>query len=77
MSLGFCWGGNSSLSFKTEHPIPFAVRLNEVEVGPGGVIQVKKKDFHLPLNTLGGDNVVNSVLPPSGVLANMEHKPRN
>jgi hypothetical protein len=77
MSMGTCWTGNSSLSFTTARPIPFAVRLNEVELGPGGVVQVKKKDFRLPLNTLGGDNVTNSVTLPSGTTEGLERKTGN
>jgi hypothetical protein len=77
ISLGLCWGGNSSLSFTTDHPIPFAVRLNEVVVGPGGVLQIKKGNFKLPLNTLGSDSVADTATPSSGVLADLQRKPRN
>jgi len=77
MSLGFCWGGNSSLSFTTDRPIPFAVRLNEVQLGPGGVLQIKKTNFKLPLNTLGADNASNTATVPSGLLTDLERKSRN
>ncbi len=77
ISLGLCWGGNSSLSFTTDHPIPFAVRLNEVVVGPGGVLQIKKGNFKLPLNTLGSDSVADTATPSSGVLADLQRKARN
>ena len=77
MSMGVCWGGNASLSFTTNRPIPFAVRLNELEIGPGGVVQVKKKNFSLPLDTLGGDNVANSATLPSGTTEGLERKTGN
>jgi hypothetical protein len=57
ISIGACWASSSTLSFQSATLIPFAVRLNEVIPGPGGLLQVKVTGFKLPNQALGSNDV--------------------
>jgi hypothetical protein len=57
ISVGICWANAATLSFKSESPIPFAVRLNEVILGAGNALTVKDTNFKLPNTALGAEDV--------------------
>ena len=58
VAVDVCRNTDAELSFTSQTAIPFAVRLNEVQPGPGGVLQVKLTDFHLPNLALGNSSDV-------------------
>jgi hypothetical protein len=53
-----CRAESGDLSFTSPTAIPFAVRLNEVVLGPGDVVSVKLTGFRLPTSALGAENPV-------------------
>jgi len=62
ISVGVCKKTTASLSFTTGSYIPFAVRLNEVEIAPGNILQVKVTDFKVPKTTLGPEEAAATVV---------------
>ena len=60
--MGVCWSDAATLSFQSSDSIPFAVRLNEVEVGSDGKPAVKITGFKLPNTALGEEDVAATVL---------------
>lgn len=78
ISVGACWTNAATLSFKSDSPIPFAVRLNEVVVGPGNVLQVKITNFKLPNTALGAEDVAATALinPDDPVMGEITHQSR-
>ena len=52
ISVGVCLANQFTLSFQTDNPIPFAVRLNEVVVGQGDVLSIKVTGFQPPITAL-------------------------
>ena len=58
VSVGICRSTSAELSFTSQTAIPFAVRLNEVEVGPGEFLRVKYTGFRLPNLALGNESDV-------------------
>jgi hypothetical protein len=81
VSVNVCRNTQASLSFTSDEAIPFAVRLNEVQVGPGGILQAKEKNFHLPNKALGSDkDLAATVLidpdHPTATLEFLAHRPR-
>jgi hypothetical protein len=60
--VGACWSDAATLSFKSDTAIPFAVRLNEIVLGPDKkTLQVKVTGFKLPNTALGGEDVAATV----------------
>lgn len=56
ISVGACWSDAATLSFQSDKAIPFAVRLNEVVLGPGNNLKVKVTGFQVPDKAMGGPN---------------------
>jgi hypothetical protein len=73
IALGVCLSNQFTLTFQTSAPIPFAVRLIEVQPDPGGVLAAKITHFVLPNTALGNDDAVRAtaLVEP---LEDMEHK---
>jgi len=76
ISVGVCWASSTTLSFKTDPAIPFAVRLNEVVKAVDNNLAVKITNFKLPNSTLGGDDVSASalVMPDQPILYQVARK---
>ena len=78
ISVGACWSSSATLSFQSDTAIPFAVRLNEVVLGPGDNLQVKITGFKVPTKAMGGGNkdvAATALIDDSNVLAAFDHKP--
>jgi hypothetical protein len=76
VSVGVCRNTTAELSFTSQTNIPFAVRLQEVEVGPGGVLRVKDRNFHLPNLALGNEEDVKGTVlinPANPVISKLKH----
>lgn len=63
ISVGVCWANSYTLSFKADSALPFAVRLNEIQLGDDGLLKVVITNFSPP-NALGGDLKAVVALPP-------------
>lgn len=79
ISVGACWSNTTTLSFKSDKDIPFAVRLNEVAVlakGPTGPLQIKVTGFKLPNTHLGPADVSATALPSADnpILTALNHQ---
>jgi hypothetical protein len=76
ISVGACWADAATLSFQSADAIPFAVRLNEVVVGPGNILQVKITGFKLPNVALGDEDVKATALinPNDPTVSKLMHK---
>jgi hypothetical protein len=79
VSVGVCRNTDAELTFSSQAPIPFAVRLNEVQLGPGGVVEVKSTGFKLPNLALGNASDVKATVlidqqnPTLGALEHITH----
>ncbi len=74
ISVGVCRASQFEISFQSQTAIPFAVRLNEVQLKPGGLLDLKYTNFTIP-GTLGGGKVdatatIDQAFP---MLEEMEH----
>ena len=74
ISFGVCRASQFEISFQSQTPIPFAVRLNEVIVKPGGYLDLNYTQYKIP-NTLGaGEVTATAVIDRAhSVLEDMEH----
>jgi hypothetical protein len=76
ISVGACWSDAATLSFKSDTAIPFAVRLNEIVLGPDKkTLQVKVTGFKLPNTALGGEDVAATVRISSDKFNGLVHQP--
>lgn len=75
-SVGICRANEFTLQMKTDKPIPFAVRLAEVELS-GGAVQRKRGAESIKNTTLGGGEIAAALVAKSApVLALPKTPPR-
>jgi hypothetical protein len=74
ISVGVCRASQYEISFQSQTPLPFAVRLNEVVVKAGGILDLNYTNFTIP-GALGAGDVSATAIVDSAypMLEDMEH----